>query len=295
MTALTKIDTLDGIEKIYSGKVRDLFHVDEEHMMIVSTDRISAFDYIFPNGIPGKGIILNKISNLWFNKIDFIENHIVETDFEKFPERFKKYPEIFKDRGVIVKKTDRFDFECVARGYIIGGGWKEYCDTGRVSGIELPEGLQMAQKLENTIFTPATKADEGHDMNVPIDNMIDELGREQAEYLKEMTIKVYQFGRDMVEQVGIILADTKFEFGLDGDKIILIDEIMTPDSSRFWDKSLYSVGKSPVSYDKQFIRDYLDTTDWDKNSPAPALPDEIIEKTLEKYTEILKKIESVTL
>jgi len=293
MNALVKIDKLDGIDKIYSGKVRDLFHVDDEHMMIVSTDRISAFDHIFPNGIPGKGIILNRISNLWFKSIDFIGNHIVETDFDKFPGNFKKYPEIFRDRAVIVKKTKRVDYECVARGFIIGGGWKEYCESGKVSGITLPQGLKMAQQLDETIFTPATKADEGHDINVPIDNMIKDLGNEKAEYLRNMTIKVYQYGRDVIDKVGIILADTKFEFGIINDEIILIDEVMTPDSSRFWDKSLYEVGKSPVSYDKQFIRDYLDTTDWDKDSPAPSLPDEIINKTLEKYSEILKKIESV--
>lgn len=293
MNALVKIEDLDNIEKIYSGKVRDLFHVDDDHMMIVSTDRISAFDHIFPNGIPGKGIILNEISNLWFNKIDFIKNHIVESDFEKFPEKFKKYPEIFKDRAVIVKKAKRVDYECVARGFIIGGGWKEYGETGMVSGVELPKGLKMAQQLDQTIFTPATKADEGHDVNVPIDNMINDLGLEASEHLKEMTLKVYQFGRDIVDEIGIILADTKFEFGYDGNEIILIDEVMTPDSSRFWDKSLYQVGKSPISYDKQFIRDYLDTTDWDKNSAAPALPAEIIEKTLDKYTEILNKISSV--
>ncbi len=293
MEALVQVPQLDNIEKIYSGKVRDLFRVNDDEMVILSTDRVSAFDHVFPNGIPGKGIILNKISNLWFKSIDFVGNHLVETDFNKFPREFQKYPEIFKDRAVIVKKTNRIDYECVARGFIIGGGWKEYCETGSVSGVALPKGLQMAEKLESAIFTPATKADEGHDMNVPIDNMFSEMGRERAEYLKEMTIRLYEYGREILDRTGILLADTKFEFGIENDEIILIDEVLTPDSSRFWDKSFYRLGESPISYDKQFIRDYLETTDWDKNSPPPPLPQSIVDKTLEKYSEILTKIELI--
>ncbi len=293
MDALIEVGELENIERIYSGKVRDLFRVNDQEMVILSTDRVSAFDHVFPNGIPGKGIMLNTISNLWFKSIDFIGNHIVETDFEKFPHEFKRYPEIFKDRAVIVKKTDRIDYECVARGFIIGGGWKEYCERGSVSGVPLPVGLEMAQKLKEAIFTPATKADEGHDENVSIDNMESQMGKERAEFLKEMTIRVYEYGREMLDGAGILLADTKFEFGMDNGEVILIDEVLTPDSSRFWDKSLYTVGESPTSYDKQFIRDYLETTDWDKNSPPPPLPEEIVEKTLEKYNEILNKIELI--
>ncbi len=281
------------VKKLYQGKVRDLFPVDDEHMLIVSTDRISAFDYIFPNGIAGKGIILNKISNIWFKQIGFINNHIVEDNFNNFPAPYSSYPEIFKDRSIIVKKTKRIDFECVARGYIIGGGWKEYQEKGEISGIKLPAGLKMAEKFPETLFTPATKEDTGHDMNISIDFMKKDIGDKDSEYLSEMTKRIYQFGRDNLEAAGIILADTKLEFGYHNDEIILIDEVMTPDSSRFWDGKQYKTGISPLSFDKQFIRDYIDTTEWDKNSPPPPLPDEIVSKTYEKYNEILIKIENV--
>ncbi|PKL19001.1 MAG: phosphoribosylaminoimidazolesuccinocarboxamide synthase [Spirochaetae bacterium HGW-Spirochaetae-5] len=292
MKPLISID-IPEIKKLYQGKVRDLFPVDDEHMLIVSTDRISAFDYIFPNGIAGKGIILNKISNIWFKQIGFIKNHIVEDNFSNFPAPYSNYPEIFKDRSIIVKKTKRIDFECVARGYIIGGGWKEYQEKGEISGIKLPAGLEMAEKFPETLFTPATKEDTGHDMNISIDFMKKDIGEKDSEFLSEITKEVYKFGRDKLEAAGIILADTKLEFGYHNGEIILIDEVMTPDSSRFWDGKLYKKGSSPVSYDKQFIRDYIDTTPWDKNSPPPPLPDEIVDKTYEKYNEILLKIENV--
>lgn len=292
MNPVVKID-IPEVKKLYSGKVRDLYPVDEEHMLIVSTDRISAFDYIFPNGIPGKGVILNTISSLWFKNMSFIKNHIVEDNFSNFPAPYSNYPELFKDRSVIVKKTKRIDFECVARGYIIGSGWKEYKENGSVSGVALPSGLKMAEKLPETIFTPATKADIGHDMNVSIDILKETLGNKDTELLKEMTIKTYEYGRSMLEKTGIILADTKFEFGYYNGEIILIDEVMTPDSSRFWDLQKYEVGKSPVSFDKQFIRDYIDTTPWDKNSPPTPLPEEIVIKTAEKYGEILDRIKNM--
>jgi len=292
MKPITKIE-IPEVKKIYSGKVRDLYPVDEEHMIIVSTDRISAFDYIFPNGIPGKGAILNTISSLWFKNMKFIKNHIVEDNFSNFPAPYSNYPEFFKDRAVIVKRTKRIDFECVARGYIIGSGWKEYQEKGSVSGVSLPAGLKMAAKLPETIFTPATKADIGHDINVSIDVIKENLGESDTELLKDMTIKIYEYGRQMLEKTGIILADTKFEFGYLNGEIILIDEVMTPDSSRFWDLEKYEVGKSPVSFDKQFIRDYIDTTPWDKNSPPPPLPEEIVTKTAEKYGEILNRIQNL--
>ena len=292
MNALTDIK-IPGLEKAYSGKVRDIYNVDDEHMVIVASDRVSAFDHVFPNGIPGKGIILNTISNMWFKKIDFIENHIVETDIANFPKPFCDFPELLKDRSVLVKKTKRVDFECVARGYIIGTGWKDYLATGSVCGIKLPAGLRMAEKLEKPLFTPATKADSGHDENVSIEVMGRDMGKETAQELADLTIKIYEYARDTMDPLGIILADTKFEFGFLNDRIILIDEILTPDSSRFWDKSKYAVGSSPVSFDKQFIRDYLDTTPWDKNSAPKPLPDEIVMKTKEKYLEILKKLDSI--
>jgi phosphoribosylaminoimidazole-succinocarboxamide synthase len=292
MNPIIKID-IPEVKKLYSGKVRDLYPVDDEHMLIVSTDRVSAFDYIFPNGIPGKGVILNTISSLLFKNMSFIKNHIVEDNFTSFPAPYSNYPELFKDRAVIVKRTKRIDFECVARGYIIGSGWKEYKEKGSVSGVVLPSDLKIADKLPETIFTPATKADFGHDMNVSIDVLKETLGDKDTELLKDMTVKAYEYGRSVLEKAGIILADTKFEFGYYNGEIILIDEVMTPDSSRFWDMSKYEVGKSPVSFDKQFIRDYIDTTPWDKNSPPPPLPDEIVTKTAEKYGEILNRIKDM--
>jgi phosphoribosylaminoimidazole-succinocarboxamide synthase len=284
---------IPGAKKLFSGKVRDVYEADAEHLVIVSTDRISAFDYVFPNGIPGKGIILNKITNLWFSKIDFINNHLVETDYRKFPKPFCD-ASFLEDRAVLVKKVKKLDFECIARGYIIGSGWKDYRQTGAICGIKLPSGLMLAQQLPEPIFTPSTKAEVGHDENIAFDAMIDAYGEKKAEKIKDVTLKVYTFAKDYLKTCGIILADTKIELGFVGDEIILIDEVLTPDSSRFWDMSKYKAGASPVSFDKQFIRDYLDTTSWDKNSPAPPLPDHIIEKTLEKYKEILNRLEGTT-
>jgi len=282
---------IEGAKKLFSGKVRDVYEADAEHLVIVSTDRISAFDFVFPNGIPGKGILLNKITNLWFSKLDFIQNHIVETDYKKFPAPYCN-ADFLKDRAVLVKKVKKVNFECIARGYIIGSGWKDYQKTGAICGIQLPAGLQLAQQLPRPIFTPSTKAEVGHDENIAFDAMVDEYGDKDASQIRDYTLKIYEFARDYLKPRGIILADTKLEFGFLNGEIILIDEVLTPDSSRFWDSSLYKAGSSPVSFDKQFIRDYLDTTSWDKNSPAPALPDHIVQKTLEKYEETLKRLQS---
>ncbi len=284
---------IPGVKKLFSGKVRDVYSVDREHLIIISTDRISAFDHVFPNGIPKKGVILNRISNRWFSTIKFIKNHIVETDYRNFPAPFCNHPEQVADRAVLVRKAQRIDFECVARGYLIGSGWKDYQDTREVCGIRLPEGLQMAQELPAPLFTPATKAKTGHDMNISIEAMRRKLGTDVADRLGELTLQIYEYAREKLRRSGIILADTKFEFGFIGNEIVLIDEILTPDSSRFWDAGEYTVGTSPVSFDKQFIRDYLETTTWDKNSPPPPLPAEIIEKTMEKYEEIRQRIFSV--
>jgi phosphoribosylaminoimidazole-succinocarboxamide synthase len=281
---------IPGAKKLFSGKVRDVYEADEKHLVIISTDRISAFDHVFPNGIPGKGIILNKITNIWFSKLDFIKNHIVETDYKKFPKPFCDH-DFLKDRAVLCLKAEKLDYECIARGYIIGSGWKDYQKTGAICGLPLPSGLMMAQELPQPIFTPSTKAEVGHDENIEFDAMIDSYGKKKAEAVKENTLKIYTFARDYLKKAGIILADTKLEFGFLGDELILIDEVITPDSSRFWDMSKYKIGSSPVSFDKQYIRDYLDTTSWDKNSPAPPLPDLVVEKTLEKYQEILLRLE----
>ncbi len=284
---------IPGARRLFSGKVRDVYRVDSEHLIIVSTDRVSAFDHVFPNGIPGKGIILNKISNLWFKHIEFAKNHLVETDFSNFPEPFCNFPEMLKDRSVLVRKAKRIDFECVARGYIIGSGWKDYKKTGKICGIDLPKGLQLAEELPSPIFTPATKAETGHDENISIDYMKKTIGSETSEKLAHLTLHVYDFAREHLLKAGIVLADTKLEFGFLGNEIVLIDEVLTPDSSRFWDADTYEPGVSPLSFDKQFIRDYLETTSWDKNSPPPPLPDDIVSKTTEKYKEILHRIEGI--
>ncbi len=292
MNALTST-RIPGGKKLFSGKVRDVYAADKEHLIIVSTDRISAFDHVFPNGIPGKGIILNRISNLWFQNIKLIKNHIVETNCRMFPKPYCDFPEMLQDRAVMVRRAERVDFECVARGYLIGSGWKDYQATGEVCGIKLPDGLQMAQELPGPLFTPSTKAKSGHDMNVSIEVMRRKMGADVADRLGEITLQIYDFGREKLKKAGILLADTKFEFGFYGNEIMLIDEVLTPDSSRFWDASQYKVGSSPVSFDKQFIRDYLDTTPWDKNSLPPPLPDEIIGKTAEKYEEMYQRVQSV--
>lgn len=284
---------IPGARRLFSGKVRDVYRVDSEHLIIISTDRVSAFDHVFPNGIPGKGIILNKISNLWFSHIEFAKNHLVETDFSNFPKPFCDFPEMLKDRSVLVKKAKRIDFECVARGYIIGSGWKDYKKTGKICGIDLPEGLQLAEELPSPIFTPATKAETGHDENISIDYMKKTIGDETSEKLAHLTLQIYDYAREHLLKAGIVLADTKLEFGFLGNEIVLIDEVLTPDSSRFWDADNYEPGVSPLSFDKQFIRDYLETTSWDKNSPPPPLPDDIVSKTTEKYEEILHRIEGI--
>lgn len=284
---------IPGAKKLFSGKVRDVYNVDNEHLLIVSTDRVSAFDHVFSTGIPGKGIILNKISNIWFSNVKFVKNHVVESEFSRFPKPFSDFPEVLKDRSILVRKANRIDFECVARGYIVGSGWKDYGKTGKVCGINLPSGLDLAQELPSPLFTPATKAEEGHDENVSINEMRKKLGFGIADKLGELTLQIYEFARNKLKKADIILADTKIEFGFLGNEIILIDEVLTPDSSRFWDKGHYKIGTSPVSFDKQFIRDYLETTTWDKNSPPPPLPDEIINKTKEKYEEMLNRISAL--
>ncbi len=284
---------IPGGKKLFSGKVRDVYIVDKDHLLLVSTDRVSAFDHVFPNGIPGKGIILNRISNLWFSGIKFIKNHVVERNYRNFPRPYCDFPELVAERAVLVRRAQRIDFECIARGYLSGSGWKDYESTGELCGISLPPGLEMAEKLPDPLFTPATKAKSGHDINIPIEVMRKKLGADLADRLGELTLQIYEFGLERLKKAGIILADTKLEFGIIGNEIMLIDEVLTPDSSRFWDASNYRVGTSPVSYDKQFIRDYIETTPWNKNSAPPPLPEEIIQKTGEKYQEILDRISAV--
>lgn len=280
---------LSGIPKLRSGKVREVFDLGES-LLFVATDRISAFDCILPNGIPRKGEVLTQISKFWFEKFDFVPNHVIETETSHFPEQLKPFEEILHGRSMIVRKTTPLPVECVARGYLAGSGWKEYQQSGTVCGHELPPGLQLGDRLPETIFTPATKAETGHDENITWKQCRAILGDDVAEQVRKWTIELYEHGRAWAAQQGIIVADTKFEFGMLDDEIILIDECLTPDSSRFWPASEYVVGISPPSFDKQFVRDYLESLDWDKQPPAPALPPEIVEKTQAKYLEAYERL-----
>ena len=275
------------LKKIYSGKVRELFEIDEKTLLMVATDRISAFDYILPTPIPEKGIVLTKLSVFWFNYLkDIVENHLIESEFDKFPAELKNYS-VLKGRSIIVKKVKKIPIECVVRGYLAGSGWREYKEKGEVCGIKLPEGLREAEKLPEPIFTPATKEEKGtHDINISFEEMVNIVGKETAEFLKEKSITIYKKASEFAEKKGIIIADTKFEFGFYGDRIILIDEILTPDSSRFWEVEKYKVGTSQDSLDKQYVRDYLETTNWDKQSPPPELPEEVVRNTVKKYKQI---------
>ena len=272
------------------GKVRDVYDLDDK-LLVISTDRISCFDVILPTCIPNKGAILTQLSVFWFEFTeDIIPNHLIATNVDDFSEELKKYEDVLKGRSMLVKKAEPFPFECVVRGYLSGSGWKEYAENQTVCGIKLPKGLKESEKLAEPIFTPATKAEEGHDMNVSQEYMEKEIGKDITEQLKEISIALYNKAARFAEGCGIIIADTKFEFGKIGDNIILIDEVLTPDSSRFWPKNRYEPGKDQPSFDKQFVRDYLETLDWDKTPPAPELPKEIIDKTTDKYLQALKMI-----
>ncbi len=270
------------------GKVRDIYDLGE-HLLLVVTDRVSAFDVVLPNGIPGKGRVLTQISIYWFRQMeDIIKNHIVAADVRDFPGKFHKYHEMLEGRSMLVKKAKPMPVECIVRGFLSGSGWKEYKEKGVVCGIKLPAGLVESSKLSEPVFTPSTKADEGHDINISFDEMKRIVGDETAERLRSVSIKIYSKARDLAEKKGIIIADTKFEFGIYGDELILIDELLTPDSSRFWSLRDYSPGKGQDSFDKQIVRDYLLTLDWDKTYPGPELPEEIVSKTAQRYKDILK-------
>ena len=288
MKEVTSVD-LPGIQKLRSGKVREVFDLGTD-LLFVATDRISAFDCILPDPIPGKGAVLNTISAFWFKKFHQVPNHFVTADFDKFPEPLQPYEELLRDRSMIVRRAEPLPVECVVRGYLAGSGWKEYKDTGTVCGIKLPAGLEQASQLLKPIFSPATKAATGHDQNICWEKCCDILGEERAVIVRDLSLALYSDGSVHAAQRGIIVADTKFEFGIRDDALLLIDECLTPDSSRFWPADLYETGSSPVSYDKQFVRDYLETLDWDRTPPAPSLPPQIIAKTSEKYQEALERL-----
>lgn len=288
-TTAQSIVDLPGIKKLRSGKVREVFDLGETLLFVV-TDRLSAFDVILPDPIPHKGAVLNQISAFWFKRFDKIDNHFVTADFDEFPKELQPFRDQLAGRSMIVRKTKPLTVECVVRGYLAGSGWKEYQKSQSVCGIKLPPGLQLASQLPEPIFTPSTKADEGHDENIDMDECRRMLDDEVANRVKDLSLQIYSAGRDHAAQRDIIVADTKFEFGQADGKLFLIDECLTPDSSRFWPKDQYVVGQSPPSFDKQFVRDYLETLDWDKTPPAPNLPGKIIEKTSAKYVEAFEKI-----
>ena len=282
--ALLQTD-LKGIPVFSRGKVRDVYDLGDR-LLIVATDRISAYDCIMPNGIPGKGKLLTEMSLFWFEKVaGLVGHHLVSASVDEYPEELKPFRDQLEGRSMLVVKAERIDIECVARGYLAGSGWRDYQKSGAVCGITLPPGLQESSRLDEPIFTPATKEDSGHDENVSFEVMSEVAGQEVSEKLRDLTLQVYGAARQYAEGKGVIIADTKFEFGLHNGEVILIDEILSPDSSRFWDQTVYAPGRSQDSFDKQFVRDYLDTLDWDKTPPAPELPPEIIEKTLAKYCE----------
>ncbi|MBK5258052.1 MAG: phosphoribosylaminoimidazolesuccinocarboxamide synthase [Thermoanaerobaculia bacterium] len=275
------------------GKVRDVYDLGHTYLF-VATDRISAFDVVLSPGVPDKGRILTQISNFWFNRFKNVENHVVESDFEKFPAAVKEHQGL-RGRSVLVKKCEVVPVECVARGYLVGSGLKEYQQNGEVCGIKLEPGLTTASKLPQPIFTPATKEESGHDQNIPFDRMSQIVGADLAKKLRDLTLKLYSEAAGYARTRGIIIADTKFEFGLKDGRIIWIDEVLTPDSSRFWPADQYAVGKNPPSYDKQFVRDWLESTGWDKNPPAPELPADVVAKTREKYLEAYRQLTGVEL
>ncbi|MBE0447025.1 MAG: phosphoribosylaminoimidazolesuccinocarboxamide synthase [Actinobacteria bacterium] len=269
------------------GKVRDIYDLGDR-LLIIATDRISAFDVVLPNGIPGKGKVLTQISIYWFNQMrDIVDNHIISTTVTDYPEPLRKYGDILEGRSMLVKKAEPLPVECVVRGYLSGSGWKEYEERGTVCGIRLPEGLVESAKLDEPIFTPSTKAEEGHDINISFGEMVDIVGEGLAEKLKGTSVRIYAKARDIAEKKGIIIADTKFEFGIYNGELILIDELLTPDSSRFWPLKDYAPGRGQDSYDKQIARNYLLTLDWDQTYPGPVLPDDVVEKVARVYGEIL--------
>ena len=286
MTAL--LETSLPLPLTRRGKVRDVYDLGDE-FLFVATDRISAFDVVLSPGIPDKGRILNQISNFWFEHFDDVENHLLETRFDRFPSKVRAHSEL-RGRSVIVRKCSVIPIECVARGYLAGSGLKEYQQSGKVCGIRLEAGLKTASKLRQPIFTPATKEETGHDQNISFERMSEMIGGDLAAQLRDLTLKIYSRAAEYARTRGIIIADTKFEFGLYEGRVIWIDEALTPDSSRFWPADQYAVGKNPPSFDKQFVRDWLESTGWNKTPPAPELPPDVVAKTGEKYIAAFRQL-----
>jgi phosphoribosylaminoimidazole-succinocarboxamide synthase len=282
---------LEGLKFLGRGKVRDLYDTGE-HLLVVATDRLSAFDVVFREGIPGKGSVLTRLSKFWFDRLGkIVPNHVVTTDVDEMGPAVKRHAAVLRDRTMLVKKCTVFPVECVVRGYLIGSGWKDYQATGAVCGNALPKGLRMADHLPATIFTPATKAETGHDENIDFATMSSIVGADAAASLRDLSVKVFEFASGFAAQRGILLADTKFEFGRDASgTITLIDEVLTPDSSRYWPAEEWRPGASPPSFDKQIIRDWLEASGWNKEPPPPTLPRDVIDRTAARYEEILVRL-----
>ncbi|MCH8127858.1 phosphoribosylaminoimidazolesuccinocarboxamide synthase [candidate division KSB1 bacterium] len=277
------------------GKVREIYDFGDR-LLIVATDRISAFDFVMPNGIPQKGQVLTQLSRFWFGKTEQItKNHLISTELAEFPSVCLEYKDQLEKRSMLVIKTEPLLVECIVRGYISGSGWKDYKRTGAISGIELPQNLQESDRLAEPIFTPSTKSDTGHDENISYDQMVDIIGAELSQTVKERSIEVYNWARSYGEERGIIIADTKFEFGERDGEIYLIDEVLTPDSSRFWPMDQYQPGRAQMSFDKQYVRDYLESIGWEKQPPVPELPANVVKNTSAKYTEALRLLSGETL
>ena len=286
---------LPGIKKMRSGKVREVFDLGDA-FLLVATDRISAFDCVMPNGIPRKGEVLTQISHFWFEKFSsLVPNHLLAKASDPLPKNLQPFASQLARRSMIVKKAQPLAIECIVRGYLSGSGWKEYKKSETVCGIKLPAGLTESTELPEPIFTPSTKAESGHDENISFEEACGIAGTDVATQARDLSLRIYKAGRDYARQRGIIIADTKFEFGIYEGKLILIDEVLTPDSSRFWPANEYQPGKGQPSFDKQFVRDYLETLDWNKQPPAPALPKDVVEKTTEKYLEAFEKLTGKTL
>ncbi len=277
---------LKGINFLKRGKVRDIYDLGDS-LLLISTDRISAFDFVLPSLIPCKGKVLNSISVFWFQKFkDEVENHLIYHKIEDYPDELKKYKEILEGRSVIVRKLNPIPFEIIVRGYITGSGWKSYKESGQISGIKLPEGLKESDKFPEPLFTPTTKAEEGHDLPVSKEEMANKIGKELTDLLEETAINIYKKAAEYALKKGIIIADTKFEFAEEDGKLILIDEVLTPDSSRFWPLKDYEPGRAQNSFDKQFVRNYLLSSDWDRKTTPPPLPEDIVQKTSSLYRQI---------
>jgi phosphoribosylaminoimidazole-succinocarboxamide synthase len=282
---------MPGLELAGRGKVRDMYRIAPDRMLIVATDRISAFDFILATAIPDKGRVLNQITLFWLDKLSsLVPNHLITADVREYPPELRAYAGQLEGRSMLVRRAEMIEIECVARGYLSGSGWKEYREKGTVCGIELPAGLRESDRLPEPIFTPASKAQSGHDENIPFEAVVAKVGNDLASQLRRLTLEIYNTAAEYARTRGIIIADTKFEFGFTGNQLVLADEVLTPDSSRFWPAATYSPGGPQPSFDKQYVRDYLESIRWNKQPPAPALPPEVAARTGEKYREAYRSL-----